>query len=74
MCSYESPLFLNEIERTLKIKYTQVQNSTKEKAIPATVSYIIHRTLGNIFAIPSDLYFKMREYNIYLVNEVVKTK
>ena len=32
----------------LKIKYSQAQNTPKEKTIVATVTRIIHRTLGNI--------------------------
>ena len=44
-----SSLILNDIEKTLKMKHTQVENTTEEETIIATTGHVIYKTLGNIF-------------------------
>lgn len=61
--------FLNDVEDTLKMQSTQVQNTTEEQAIVATASQMIHKTLDNIFATPGWLISQMRELRISLVKQ-----
>ena len=46
--SHLSSLFLNDIQHTLTMKYTKVQNITEERTITTTVIQIMRRTLQNI--------------------------
>ena len=63
-----SSLILNDIEQTLKMKHTQVENTTEEETIIATTI----QNSGKYILTQGDFYFEIREYDISMVNELNK--
>lgn len=65
-------LVLDDLEHTITMEHTKVQNNTEEEIKIASLSQVIHRTSGILFANLTSFHVKIQEYDISMVTKLGK--